>query len=169
MKWCIRGSALAFLFAAASAQAGNTAFHREAEKLGVKQCLEVVKTVSGRVMESAAHEADITWNREDPDGRVLSLFVSKGRFDGDNQVNMQFIPNGAGGCDTVITETFVVQKTCEKFQEQKTAGMTSRGLLNRRTTILQGDNISVNVYLTPAGIASDLCIVTRREVAYSAK
>lgn len=167
MKWWIKASSLAFLLATSGAHAGNTVLPREAKEIGVKQCLNAVKEYSGRVMESASHEADIRWKSDNPDMHVLSFFVSKGRFDGDTQINMQFVPNGAGGCDTVITETFVAQKECKTFQEQKFQGWKSKGILNRRTIVLQGENNSVNVYLTPAGIASDLCLVTRREVGYS--
>lgn len=167
MKWWIQGSPFAFLLATACACAGNTVLPQEAKEIGVKQCLNAVKAHTGRVMESASHEADISWKKDNPDMHVLSFFVSKGRFDGDTQVNMQFAPNRDGGCDTVITETFVAQTKCEVFQEQKFQGWKSKGVLNRRTIVLQGENNSVNVYLTPAGIALNLCMVTRREVAYS--
>lgn len=167
MKSWAHGSFIAFWLATASAYAGNTALPREAKEIGVRQCLNAVKEHADRVMESASHQADIRWNADSPDTRLLSFFVSKGRFDGDTQVNMQFAPNGAGGCDTVITETFVAQKSCESFRDQKFQGWIFKGLMNRRTIALQGANNNVNVYLTPAGIASDLCIVTRREVGYS--
>jgi hypothetical protein len=167
MKNWIQASGLALLLTSASAYAGNTSLDREAKAIGAKQCLTAIKTHADRTIEAASHEADMSWNSEQPDTHLLSYFVSKGRFDGDTQVNMLFVPNLAGGCDTVITETFVAQKQCAIFQETKLPDWKSRGLLNRRTIVLQGKDNRVNIYLTPAGVADDLCIVTRREVGFS--
>lgn len=167
MKPLIHACCLALLLSSAAAHAGNANLDRNAKAIGAKQCLSAIKAHAERVIEASSHEADMAWHTEQPDSRLLSYFVSKGRFDVDTQVNMLFVPNPTGGCDTVITETFVVEKTCELFQEQKLQDWKSRALLNRRTIVLQGTDNRIGLYLTPAGITADLCLVTRREVGFS--
>jgi len=44
--------------------------------------------------------------------------------------------------------------------------MEYRASLNNKTLVLQNDGGSVDVYLTPTGKKSDLCLVTKREVVY---
>lgn len=165
MQPWLRSLPIALLFAASWTQAGNTAPYQRAKEVGVKQCLDKVNLYANHYLEYAGHGIDASSSPDRPDARLLSFFVAKGHFWGDSQVNMQFAPNPAGGCDAVATETFVAEKTCAAVREEQFADWTARGSLNGRTTVLQRGN--VNVYLTPAGMAANLCLVTRREVGYS--
>lgn len=166
MKSLIRILSAALACIAGAAVAGETIPQKKAEELGVKKCLATVRLVSDFYLEQASHGADATWNKNNTDGRILSFFVSRGYSDGDSQVNMQFAPNSSGGCDAVFTETYVVESTCTIVREDTFKQWKYRSSLNNKTLILQNNNGSVDVYLTPSGKRSDLCLITKREVVY---
>lgn len=149
-----------------SAQAEETLPVRKADELALKKCRERIKTVADFLIESAPHGIDTTWNNKNTNGRLVSFFVSRGYSDGDSQINMQFAPNSAGGCDAVYTETFVIESPCSLVREDTLKKWKYRGSLNNATLILQNESGSVDFYLTPTGKKANLCLVTKREVLY---
>lgn len=166
MKSLICALSVILVFTACVSIAGETVPEQEAKRLGAKKCLKTVGLVADFYLEQASHGADTTWNKNNTDNRMLSFFVSRGYSDGDSQVNIQFAPNAAGGCDAVFTETYVIESTCTIVREDTFKAWKYRGNLNNKTLILQNSNSSVDVYLTPSGKKSDLCLVTKREVIY---
>lgn len=165
MKLHVLGLMSALTLFATAAGAGDTLPKEKAVEIGAKSCLSKVEQVADYLLEDAPHGSDTTWNNKNVDGRLLSFFVSRGYSDGDSQVNMQFAPT-ASGCDAVYTETFVVESQCTIVREDTFKKWKFRGSLNKKTVILQTEEGSVDIYLTPAGKKGDLCLVTKREVVY---
>ena len=166
MRMAINMALAAFAFTASSANAGDTLPRQKAEELGIKKCLAKIEKVADYAIEKASHGSDTTWNNKNVDGRLTSFFVSRGYSDGDSQINMQFAPTLSGGCDAVYTETMVFEGQCSIVREDTFKKWKYRGSLNSKTLILQNENGNVDLYLTPAGKKSDLCIATQREVVY---
>lgn len=166
MRMTINVAVTAFVFAAGSASAGDTLPRQKAEELGVKKCFAKIEKIADYAIEKASHGSDATWNSKDVDGRLVSFFVSRGYSDGDSQINMQFAPTLSGGCDVVYTETMVFESQCSIVREDTFKKWKYRSSLNNKTLILQSESGNVDVYLTPTGKKSDICIVTRREVGY---
>lgn len=159
----IRVLAVAVLLQA-TASAADTLPYKKAQEIGVKKCLAKVGEISDFILKEAGHGADTIWNKN-VDGRLFSFFVSRGYADGDSQVSMHFAPNGAA-CDAVYTETMLWETSCALVREEVFKAWKFRGSLNGKTMILQNDSGSVDVYLTPGGKASNLCMSTKREVVY---
>lgn len=156
------GSALFFLFSGVHA---NTPQQKAAE-VGVKKCIPVIEKISSYVIRNSAHSFDYIRNEKNVDQRMLSFFVSRSYSDGESQVSMHFAPNLLGGCDGIYTETFVVEGQCGVVREDFFKKFNYRSSLNKKTIVLENDNRNIDVFLTPAGIKSDLCLITRREIVY---
>lgn len=166
MKTLVRVLSVALLCVASSVvMAGDTVPKRQAERNGIKKCLAKVEQAADFYIKDATHAADTTWHSKHANDRMLSTFVAKSYSDGDSQINMQFAPH-AGGCDTVLTETFVFESACGVVRETNYKGFKFSGEMNGKTLNLTNENETMNVYLTPAGKRNDICLVTKREVIY---
>lgn len=166
MKTLVRVLSVALLCVASNVvMAGDTVPKRQAERSGIKKCLAKVEQAADFYIKDATHAAETNWNSKAPNDRLLSTFVAKSYSDGDSQINMQFAPH-AGGCDTVLTETFVFESACGVVRETTYKGFKFSGEMNGKTLNLTNENETMNVYLTPAGKRNDICLVTKREVIY---
>jgi len=153
------------IFHASNVNAADLMPVQDAKKYGVQQCISKVRTVSNFLLKGAdGYGDDTNWNKKDANRRLLSFFISRGYSDGDSQINMNFAPNNKGGCDAVYTETFVSESRCSLVRETTFKTWKYRGSLNGKTLVLNKG--FAYVYLTPAGKASNLCLMTKREVVY---
>jgi len=153
-------------FIAFSCAAGETVPEKRAAEVGIKQCSKSVEMMSTYYLKDATHGADTVWHNKMADKHMYASFVSRSYSDGDTHVNMQFSPSSGGGCDASFTETMVMEKACALVREETFKQWKYRGSLNEKTLILGNADETVDVYMTPAGSRSQLCLITKREVAF---
>lgn len=137
-----------------------TSSFERAEEVGVSQCLETVKSLSGVLVDQHAHGSHDMWGTDAPDARVFDSVIVKDYSDTDSHISMTVVPR-EGACDWRYTETYVVEKACTVIRDEWFGEFDYLGALNETSLVLSSAE-DVNIYLTPV-VQGKMCLVSKRE------
>jgi hypothetical protein len=153
---------------ATSAYAEDTTPYQEAKRQGVRTCLDEMQSVASFIIGDRPHGSHDVWNSDQTDSRMFSSFVVKGFSDGDSHVSLVVGPDKTGRCYAEYNETAFWPQSCTVIREKIFGKFKYAGDLKETTALLENDNGSLSIYLTPQN-NGNACLSTKREVIYNSQ
>ncbi|MEC6813664.1 hypothetical protein VXS05_01025 [Photobacterium toruni] len=83
--------------------------------------------------------------------------------DRDSHITFHGVKNTAGGCDTSVTESYVLQTSCSDARHEAFSKWRFQGKLNNRTYVLNSKRIKGKQAILTDQLP-DICLVTTRQV-----
>lgn len=103
------------------------------------------------------------YNEQAKDIHLFNALAVTSHRDRDSHVSFYAVKNPNGSCDTSITESYVLQTTCNDARNEAFSKWDLKGKLNERTMVLTSKRIiGKEAFLTSQ--FTTLCLVTTRQV-----
>jgi len=138
---------------------------KQAQKVGIKQCLPTISKISKHLIGDSNHANYDTNAKVNPDSRSYFSHIVKSYSDGETQITFSVTPTVGGKCDWAYTEIMLFEKSCGILREEIFKDFKFDLSLNETTIVLKNTNASVFVYLTPSK-SNKSCLVTKEETGY---
>lgn len=105
----------------------------------------------------------LPYNDKPTDVHLFNALAVTSYRDRDSHVTFHGIKNIAGGCDTSVTESYVLQTSCSDARHEAFSKWGFQGKLNDRTYVLNSKRIKgKQAFLTDQ--LPNICLVTTRQV-----
>ena len=105
----------------------------------------------------------LSYNGNTTDVHLFNALAVTSYRDRDSHVTFHGVKNIAGGCDTSVTESYVLQTSCSDARHEAFSKWDFQGKLNDRTYVLNSKRIKgKQAFLTDQ--LPDICLVTTRQV-----
>ena len=105
----------------------------------------------------------LAYHNKATDLHLFNSFAVNSYRDRDSHVSFHGIKNSDGSCDISITESYILQTTCNDARNEAFSKWDLQGKLNARTLVLVNQHIKgKQAFLTEQ--FSTLCLVTTRQV-----
>jgi hypothetical protein len=147
------------------------ALHTQAEQLsGIDQltrqqnigCSAELRSLADSTLKQNPYRI-LGYNEQNKDIHLFNALAVTSHRDRDSHVSFYAIKNADGSCDTSITESYVLQTTCNDARNEAFSKWDLKGKFNERTVVLASKRIPGKEAFLTSQFAT-LCLVTTRQV-----
>lgn len=108
----------------------------------------------------------LAYNNKTADLHLFNALAVNSYRDRDSHVSFHSIKNSDGSCEISITESYILQTTCNDARNEVFSKWNLQGKLNARTLVLESRHIKGKQAFLTAQF-STLCLVTTRQVIHN--
>jgi len=125
-------------------------------------CSSELRTLADSTIKQNPYRI-LGYNEENQNIHLFNALAVTSHRDRDSHVSFYGVKNADGSCDTAITESYVLETTCNDARNEAFSKWDLKGKLNERTVVLSSKRIpGKEAFLTSQ--FTTLCLVTTRQV-----